>query len=491
MSTARGGSPCRTMAWLFSLIPSIGLADSPLDREATLADLSLTPHAMQLTLRLRESDLPAIRGGQPATCDLACVGRSLIKLHGPDGKRLAPLETLLTEAPTGEREHRVQIRQSYPLGTATERLVIEPGENTTYPALLVLQEGVAVSDRIRLNRPGKLALDWTNPWRSRFDQDNWRRHHLQPRSYIYVEPHEIRHEWLQPLVALPPALRQTAGLNNMRLIEPAERQPLLERLTASLIEAQHLEIDGLPAVPAVDRVIFVHQTSAGTEPVPPDETVPAHAAQLGIMLSYPPGKPASQFRLDWQLFSPGEVVHEIQVIRRQESLDAEVTPSHPQLDWSPEDMLDSPKPVAENDKPLTGNGGPAPDLGKLLLTAYQAFSIREEESAYDGLALSLVPPLLDQVYLDQRRALIRKARGLGGDSQVQRVELTALETLDSEPASRRIDASWVAHGQVSHWGHAHERHTRYRALVTLIRQDDGTWKIGHLDFIDGQGLDAA
>jgi hypothetical protein len=104
--------------------------------------------------------------------------------------------------------------------------------------------------------------------------------------------------------------------------------------------------------------------------------------------------------------------------------------------------------------------------------------------------MSLSSPLLDQVYLDQRLALIRKSRGLGGDSRVQRVELSQFKPVSTGQSERRIDASWVAHGQVSHWGHAHDRHTRYRALVDLERRADGSWRIKNLDFIDGQGLDA-
>jgi hypothetical protein len=130
-------------------------------------------------------------------------------------------------------------------------------------------------------------------------------------------------------------------------------------------------------------------------------------------------------------------------------------------------------------------------LAELLLHTYRAFRIREEEAAYDHFAQSLDPPLLDRVYLDQRRSLIERSRGLGGDSRVQRVELTAMKPLAANPHEASIDARWIAHGTVSHWGHSHPRHNQYRAIVHLHRQAGGNWKIDALNFVDGQRLSAS
>ena len=476
---------------LLALLSPEAPADSPLDRQSpVLADLLLQPDSLELTLRIREGDLPQLRGVAPADCDLTCVARPLLLASTSNGP-LTATEASVAEAPTGADEHRIQIRYRFPLATPPTQLQLDSAFPSVAPALLVIQEGVAISDRMPLDGPASLKLDWQHPWNSRFVGRDWVRRHLQPKSFIYLEPHEIRHEWLQPLAWLPADLRHSLGLDKQQRLSPADRDALKTRLLEALPQLQTLDIDGNPAVPLVDRIEFVRQGPAGIEPVPANATLPTQAAQLGIMLAWPLERSPDSLRLHWHAFSPNQTTHSVQIIRGQETLDTEVTATYPVLDWSPEDMLDTPAPerkpgtAASTDDLLQEEA-----LADLLLTAYRAFAVREEEAAYDQLALSLDPPLLDQVYLDQRLALIRKARGLGGDSRVQRVELTQFKPLRSDRSTLRIDASWIAHGQVSHWGHAHERHTRYRAIVGLQREADGRWRIHSLDFIDGQGLDA-
>lgn len=480
-------------ALLLALLAPAPRADSPLDRQSpVLADLILEPSALSLTVRIRERDLPMLRGSVPPDCDLPCAARRVVRVSVADSADLTATESAITEATTGEPDHRAQIQFRFPLAKPPRQFELSGGVPGLIPALLVLQQGVPVSDRVPLDGPARLKLDWRNPWNSAFQGRDWGRRHLQPKSFIYIEPHEIRHEWLQPLAWLPAELRHALGVDTANPISPGARTALKSRVLELLPRLLTLEIDGQPAVPLVDRLEFVRQGPAGIEPVPADATLPANAAQLGIMLAYPLERPPASLRLDWRAFSPEQATHGIQVIRGQETLDTGVTATHPQMDWSAEDMLDAPVPAdaapgdsAGSDAPLNQDA-----LSDLLLNAYRAFSIRDEEAAYDRLAQSLASPLLDQVYLDQRLALIRKARGLGGDSRVQRVELTRFEPLPSEHAALRIDASWVAHGQVSHWGHAHDRHTRYRAIVGLRRNGAGAWRIDTLDFIDGQGLDA-
>lgn len=478
-------------ALFLALLAPAPRADSPLDRQSpVLADLLLQPDSLELVLRIRERDLPEVRTGAPGDCDLACAARPLLVPVSSEGP-LTPNEAALAEAPNGEADHRVGIRYRFPLATPPGQLELKPTTPTLAPALLAIQEGVAISDRAPLFGPVRLKLDWKHPWNSRFQDRDWVRRHLQPKSFVYLEPNEIRHEWLQPLAWLPADLRHTLGLDGRQHISPAERESLKTRLIEALPQLQTLDIDGNAAVPLVDRIEFVRQGPAGIEPVPADATLLTHAAQLGIMLAYPLEHTPASLRLHWHAFSPNHSSHSIQVIRGQETLDAEVTVAHPVMDWSAEDMLDTSQP-RDTATGASATAGPLQEaaLTDLLLNAYRAFSVRDEEAAYDQLAMSLAPPLLDQVYFDQRLALIRKARGLGGDSRVQRVELTQFKPVKTDRSTLRIDASWIAHGQVSHWGHAHERHTSYRAIVGLQRETDGRWRINSLDFIDGQGLDA-
>ena len=58
-------------------------------------------------------------------------------------------------------------------------------------------KAVPIIDFRYLGSPAKLNLNWDDPWYSRFDNPNIKRHHKSAlMSYLYVEPHEVRHEVL-------------------------------------------------------------------------------------------------------------------------------------------------------------------------------------------------------------------------------------------------------------------------------------------------------
>jgi hypothetical protein len=132
-------------------------------------------------------------------------------------------------------------------------------------------------------------------------------------------------------------------------------------------------------------------------------------------------------------------------------------------------------------------------LPALLHNVYRAFQIAEEEAAYDRLALSLEGEILDDVYLRQRRALLQRNRGMGGDGRVERIEPleTRTEAVDSATGATTIFARWIAHGTVSHWGHSHPRSNVYAAHLNLRPVPDGGWKITGLDFTEGRAREAS
>jgi hypothetical protein len=124
---------------------------------------------------------------------------------------------------------------------------------------------------------------------------------------------------------------------------------------------------------------------------------------------------------------------------------------------------------------------------------YRAFELPEEEAAYDRLAMSLSGEILEDVYLRQRRSLLQRGKGLGGDGRVQRVEVLSsdIESLDPKSGRCTVAARWIAHGSVSHWGHSHPRSTLYSARLALNRTEDGRLKITDLAFTEERGTDPA
>ena len=128
-------------------------------------------------------------------------------------------------------------------------------------------------------------------------------------------------------------------------------------------------------------------------------------------------------------------------------------------------------------------------LGGLLKNVYRAFDFREEEDVYDKLALSVSGPLLEKIYLQNRRAFAAAKTG-GTRARIKEVELLSVIDVprpDSVPAFT-LRSRWTALGTVGHWGHVHPRENLYEALVT-IEPVTGLWKITGLEVLNEQRLD--
>ncbi|NLT69900.1 MAG: hypothetical protein GXX91_04310 [Verrucomicrobiaceae bacterium] len=124
-------------------------------------------------------------------------------------------------------------------------------------------------------------------------------------------------------------------------------------------------------------------------------------------------------------------------------------------------------------------------LYALLRNTYHAFDFRDEEAIYDTLEASVTGPLLERVYLEMRESLELEETG-GPRVRVYEIALRECREADggggrSERFRRR--AEWVTIGEVTHWGHTHERTNRYEAEMTVSAVGD-TWKISGLDLLN-------
>ena len=81
---------------------------------------------------------------------------------------------------------------------------------------------------------------------------------------------------------------------------------------------------------------------------------------------------------------------------------------------------------------------------------------------------------------------------MGGEGKVDRIEVldSHVDGLGQQPGVVQVTSRWLAHGSVSHWGHAHERHNLYQARLILRNSNEGGWKIVGMEFLDGQRLES-
>ena len=90
----------------------------------------------------------------------------------------------------------------YPFKGKPKSLTLVPPTDKEGRALVTIgfityHKSVPVIDFRYLGSAAKLTLNWTDPWYSKFKNPNLKRHHKSAlMSFLYVEPHEVRHEIL-------------------------------------------------------------------------------------------------------------------------------------------------------------------------------------------------------------------------------------------------------------------------------------------------------
>lgn len=471
---------------------------------SVLIQASLEENAVNVNFRLRQSALPRLREllGLPDGAASTDIASRLLGLAA-DGKalpppRLAGVDAGQAQPSAGIAEPHFEVEARFPLARRPALLSLIPPERAGKDlGFIVLHRGVPVNDLAPLARPARLKPDWNSPWNSRFDDPGLVRRHSEPRSYVYVEPYEVRHELLLRLVDLLPRLDFAPA--NPRRIGKDERAPLQQALGRLLLELKPMRIDGATPEPHPDRIEFVRYSRAGMESVGPEEPLDAATAVVGAILVYFTEKPAAALELEWNLFGagPGQDTRAFSLQLGKETFDSYVTAREPVFQWSAEEALEpAAAPDAAAEAPAAARQDSARSvqaaLPALLHNVYRAFQIPEEEAAYDRLAMSLEGDILDEVYLRQRRALLRRDRGLGGEGRVERIETleSRVDAVDPDSGTCIVTARWMAHGTISHWGHSHPRSNVYAARLILRPAEAGHWKITGLEFTENKAAGA-
>ncbi len=118
----------------------------------------------------------------------------------------------------------------------------------------------------------------------------------------------------------------------------------------------------------------------------------------------------------------------------------------------------------------------------LLRNIYHSFDYRKESDIYDTLDRSAEGELLTQIYLEVRRSLELENQG-GARVRIQNVDLRDCKVEDPAPGGEVgfvAACEWVAVGEVTHWGHTHDRVNRYFADLT-VHPVEGQWKLTALE----------
>jgi hypothetical protein len=190
----------------------------------------------------------------------------------------------------------------------------KPGELTMVPprdaqghaeatiGFIVYHKSVPVIDFRYLGAPAKLSLDWDDPWYSRFENPNLKRHHKSAlMSFLYVEPYEVRHEILTRVRDLEEWM--DLGLRGKEYIELDELEPLKQRIGEFLLRRNPVLIDGEALKPILDRTNYVKVALTGIQLVEIPERLEISTAIVGVIITYLTDGMPQEVTVSWDLFT--------------------------------------------------------------------------------------------------------------------------------------------------------------------------------------------
>ena len=167
---------------------------------------------------------------------------------------------------------------------------------------IAYHKAVPVIDFRYLGAPAKLNLDWVDPWYSKFDNPNLKRHHKSAlMSFLYIEPHEVRHEILIRVKDLENWL--DLGLRGENYIEIDELDALKQRIGDFLLTKNPVTIDGRALKPILDRSHYVSVGINGIQIIEQPQRLEISTAIVGVIITYLIQELPQEVNVDWELFT--------------------------------------------------------------------------------------------------------------------------------------------------------------------------------------------
>ena len=209
------------------------------------------------------------------------------------------------EAPEDKRVLYVELE--YPFNKKPNELTIIPpldeeGRALVSIGFITYQKSVPIIDFRYLGAPAKLALNWSDPWYSKFDNPNLKRHHKEAlMSFLYVEPYEVRHEILIRVKDMENWIN--FNLQDTDYIEINEMEAVKNKIGNFLLTKNKVLIDGTVYEPILDRVNFVKVGITGIQLLEKPERLETSAAIVGVIITYITQDLPKQVTVDWELFT--------------------------------------------------------------------------------------------------------------------------------------------------------------------------------------------
>lgn len=437
----------------------------------------------------------------------------------------------------------------YPLSNNPKKLVITPpieeGRTSTFANIgfVTYHKKIPVNDLRYLGQSATLNLDWKDPWYSKFNNINLRRHHQSSlMSFLYVDPYEVRHEVLVRVKDLEEWLDLGYDLDDT--IEIADQDALKDKISTFLVNRNIVTIDGKVGKPIIDKIHFVKWSLAGIQIQEVKEPMDYSSAVIGVIFAYPHDSIAQNISINWDMFSdkikiiPNVATDPVGPMPYNLKADDNVlvwtnfmkkyklpTISEVEVSYAKVPVLYLVAmvfiifglvKVFKNYKRSNLKYGIIILIGALLIgltsyfnqsitipfmqqssfsrpeaasvvshllkNTYRAFDFREESDIYDKLAISNDENLLAELYIQTKKSMVLESQG-GIQVKVKDVEVLDVEEVSSNADGISFKCKWIVKGDVGHWGHIHSRTNQYEAILH-IKPDNNVWKLNDIDIIE-------
>ncbi len=411
---------------------------------------------------------------------------------------------------------------------------------------IAYHKAVPIIDFRYLSGPAKVTLDWGDPWYTKFDNPILKRHHKSAlMSFLYLEPREVRHEVLIRIRDLQEwtdlGLSDGATINSATRTQIKERaraffvtrNPLEVDGTPAVpvstrAEFLRISLTGLQVIED-DQPLDFSATIIGIILSYPVKHLPQHVTvKLDLFSDRVQQVPATAIdsagpflsiieasdpTFEWRNFlhkyqepkvSPVVLddgrsigVPALSVLLLVFALGAATLAlrpiSLPRPIWTVTSgvsavaavlllrvtVIDVTNPFAGPPDEVTS----AQILSGVLANVNHAYLEKDPAALRQALEIVIAAEGFTDVEEELGRALAIKVAG-GGIARVDAIEnlvLKDITTLEGRPGFRSL-AEWTAKASAGHWGHAHRRTIRFRALVELV-DDDGAWKLAGITVV--------
>jgi len=437
----------------------------------------------------------------------------------------------------------------YPLTNKPKKVVITPpieeGRTSTFANIgfVTYHKRIPVNDLRYLGQSVTLNLDWKDPWYSKFNNINLRRHHQSSlMSFLYVDPYEVRHEVLVRVKDLDEWLNLGYDLDDT--IEIADQDALKDKISAFLVNRNIVTIDGKVGKPIIDKIHFVKWSLAGIQIQEIKEPMDYSSAVIGVIFAYPHDSIAQNISINWDMFSdkiktipnvatdpvgpmPYNLKQDDNVLVWTNFMKKYKLPTISEVEVSYAKVpvlylialvfiifglvkvfktykrsnlkygliillgalfigLGSYFKQSITIPFMQQSSFSKPEassvISHLLKNTYRAFDFREESDIYDKLAISNDENLLAELYIQTKKSMVLESQG-GIQVKVKDVEVIDVEEVSSNADGISFRCKWIVKGDVGHWGHIHSRINQYEAILH-IKPENNVWKLNDIDIIE-------